>query len=144
MTLIRLQRDFTEKKFAIFLQLSQMTVSRILTTWFQFLYLEFKKFSKVMFSCCNEEDIPHCFKHLAVIIDCTELSIEMSDNFQQQSNTYSSYKSANTIKFLLGINVHGRISFVSNCFEESISDREIVIKSGGFRVFKSWRRSDGG
>ena len=86
-----------------------------------------------MFNDKNKFDIPHCFKYfknLAVIIDGTKLEIEVPSNFQQEGNTYSSYKSRNTVKFLVGINVHGGISFVSEGFKGSISDREIVILSG--------------
>ena len=51
--------------------------------------------------------MPACFKAnypaTRIIIDCTELFIEMPSSFRAQSQTYSSYKSHNTAKGLAGI-----------------------------------------
>ena len=133
MTLIRIRRGFTESEIAYFYKTTQASVSRIISTWIQFLYLEFKRYSRIMFDCKSRRNIPRCykpFKNLKVIIDCTEIFIETPGDFRQQGNTYSSYKSHNTVKFLVGINVFGGIAFISEGFEGSISDEEIVIKSG--------------
>ena len=48
-----------------------------------------------------------------IIIDCTELFIEMSSSFRAQSQTYSSYKSHNTAKSLVGIAPSGIVTFIS-------------------------------
>ena len=48
------------------------------------------------------------------------------------------YKSHNTFKFLLGIAPSGQITYLSTLFVGSISDREIVEKSG-FLEFIEWR-----
>jgi len=47
-----------------------------------------------------------------IIIDCTEIKIQMSSSLILTSQTYSSYKSANTIKCLIGIAPHGAVTFV--------------------------------
>ena len=62
--------------------------------------------------------MPACFKAnypaTPNIIDCTEeLFIEMSPSFRAQSQTYSSYKSHNTAKGLVGIPPSGIVTFIS-------------------------------
>lgn len=47
-----------------------------------------------------------------------------------QSGTYSTYKSANTFKALIGVAPNGLLTFASELFMGSLSDREIVIRSG--------------
>ena len=47
-----------------------------------------------------------------------------------QSSLYSSYKHHVTYKGLLGIAPSGAITFISQLFEGSISDKEIVARSG--------------
>lgn len=49
----------------------------------------------------------------------------MPTNFKQQGNTFSSYKHANTVKFLVGICPSGAITYVSEGFEGAISDRQL-------------------
>ena len=43
---------------------------------------------------------------------------------------YSNYKCHSTVKFLIGILPNGTICFVSDGYEGSISDQEIVKESG--------------
>ncbi|XP_074101900.1 uncharacterized protein LOC141529297 [Cotesia typhae] len=76
------------------------------------------------------------FKNIRVIIDCFEWNMQKSKNFNQQGNTYSSYKSHNTVKFLVGIIPTGGCCFLSDGFEGRISDKEITIKSGFFNNIK--------
>ena len=64
------------------------------------------------------------------VIDCSELFLESSKAFKEQGNTYSQYKSHTTAKVLIAVAPSGSAMFVSDCFEGSISDREITIKSG--------------
>ena len=59
------------------------------------------------------------FKNVRVILDCTEFFTQAPRNYQQQGNMYSSYKNHCTI----GITPSGAISFVSDVFEGSISDK---------------------
>ena len=50
-----------------------------------------------------------------VIIDCTEIFIEMASSFRSQSATYSSYKSHNTAKRLIGISPAGLLHLCRTC-----------------------------
>ena len=65
-----------------------------------------------------------------VIVDCTELKIARPSNPTLQSQTYSTYKSTNTVKILIGITPRGAISFVSDAYSGSASDQQVFERSG--------------
>ena len=65
-----------------------------------------------------------------LIVDCTEFQMEKPSSLDAQSACYSSYKSTNTVKALLGITPSGVVSFVSELFPGSTSDQQITIQSG--------------
>ena len=74
--------------------------------------------------------MPTCFKAnypaTPNIIDCTEeLFIEMSPSFRAQSQTYSSYKSHNTAKGLVGIAPSGYDIYFLSMWRH-ISDKKIT------------------
>ena len=78
--------------------------------------------------------MPECFCEkyplTGVIIDCTEIFIEKPSCFRAQSGTYSSYKSHNTAKGLIGIAPHGAVTFVSKLYGGHCSDKAIVEDCG--------------
>ena len=58
--------------------------------------------------------MPHQFveafgTNVAVIIDCFEVFIERPSNLKARSQTFSHYKHAHTIKYLIGITPQGVI-----------------------------------
>ena len=59
-------------------------------------------------------------KNIRCIVDCTEFRVEMSRDFAQQGNTYSSYKHTNTFKCLIGVTPHGGACFVSIYLKETL------------------------
>ncbi|CAB3998020.1 Hypothetical predicted protein [Paramuricea clavata] len=69
------------------------------------------------------------FENVRCIIDCTEVKCEKPQDLQKQSEFYSEYKAHNTYKGLVGISPNVWVTFVSNLYGGSISDREIVEKS---------------
>ena len=70
------------------------------------------------------------FPDVRVIIDATELFIQKPKDPDAQHKTYSSYKSRNTIKLLVGITPNGAFSFVSKMWTGNISDKFITKQSG--------------
>lgn len=70
------------------------------------------------------------YKETRVIIDSTEIEVEMASSLMLKSQTYSNYKSANTLKGLVGISPSGSITFLSQLYTGSISDREITERCG--------------
>ena len=53
------------------------------------------------------------FGKCACIIDCFEVFIERPSDLKARAQTYSTYKSHNTMTFLIGITPQGSISFIS-------------------------------
>ena len=53
-----------------------------------------------------------------VITDCFKVFIEKPSNLLARAQTYSNYKSHNTVKVLIGISPHGSITFVSQPGED--------------------------
>ena len=78
--------------------------------------------------------MPDVFKerypNTRVIIDCTEIRCEMPGSLLLNGELFSSYKNHTTLKGLIGIAPSGAITFISQLYTGSISDREIVIRSG--------------
>lgn len=64
------------------------------------------------------------------IIDCTEFFVVRAGDPNVHQLTYSYYKSHPTFKLLVSCDESGAVNFISEAFVGSISDREIVTKSG--------------
>lgn len=75
-------------------------------------------------------DFKEKFLSTRVIIDCTEVFCEMPSSLLLNSELFSSYKNHVTLKGLVGIAPSGAITFCSQLYTGSISDREIVLRSG--------------
>ena len=85
--------------------------------------------------------MPQVFKDLypttRVIIDVTEIFIEMPRLLEMQQMTFSSYKNHNTFKALVGISPGGIVTFVSQLFPGSISDKQLTIRSGLIQLLEN-------
>ena len=81
-----------------------------------------------------DRTMPEAFKKkyssTRVIIDCTEVRCQMPSSLQLNGEPFSSYKHHTTLKGLVGISPGGATTFVSQLYTGSISDREIVRRSG--------------
>lgn len=64
------------------------------------------------------------------ILDCTEFFVVATEDPNIQQLIFSSYKDHPTFKLLASCDELGTVNFLSEAFVGSISDREIVIKSG--------------
>ena len=53
----------------------------------------------------------------------------MTSNFEEQGNSYSSYKHHCTFHVLVGIAPNDTIIFVSDAYEGAISDNEMYVRS---------------
>ena len=78
--------------------------------------------------------MPQSFKdkcpETKVIIDGTEIKCQTPSSLVSHSETYSTYKSHTTFKGLIGIAPSGHITFVSQMYAGSISNRELTVRSG--------------
>lgn len=65
-----------------------------------------------------------------VLIDCLEFCIDEPLTASAKTQTWSDSKNCYTIKVLLGVAHCGLITFVSQCWGGSISNKELILRSG--------------
>ena len=75
------------------------------------------------------------FSSCRIIIDCTDIEVATPSLMSQQNVTYSSYRGMNSFKVLTGVAPNGVLTYISNLYPGSISDKEIVQQSGLLRHF---------
>jgi len=130
----RLRQGFQEDHLAHLFNVSTPTVSRIVITWINFMYFKFGHINIWPSREVIDRTMPEAFKNkygsTRVIIDCTEVRCQMPSSLQLNGELFSSYKHHTTLKGLVGISPGGAITFVSQLYTGSISDREIVRRRG--------------
>ena len=80
------------------------------------------------------ESFKRTYSSTRCIIDCTKLYCQRPSSLATQSALYSHYKCHVTYKGLIGIFPSGPITFISELFYGSISDKEIVRWNQGDSV----------
>ena len=120
--------------------LYSMSIHHINLTWVNFAYdvissLKIWPHRDIIIKHSPEEFIKK-YPNNIVIVDATELKIQVPSSLQKHSETYSTYKSHTTFKSLIGVDPNGGIMFVSQLFEGSISDKQIVQRSGFLETVK--------
>ncbi|CAB1321137.1 unnamed protein product [Coregonus sp. 'balchen'] len=121
--LMYLSLGSTEMDLADRFVIHHSTVSRIVVTWANYLYILLGSVSIWMSSEDVKAVLPKEFSRYPdtqVIIDCTELRC------QQPAMRCS------VITSLLGMAPHGAVTFVSELYAGSISDKELFKQSGLF------------
>ncbi|CAH3180479.1 unnamed protein product, partial [Porites lobata] len=138
LVLCRLRRGFAEKHLAHLFGISQSTVNRTFLSWINYMYLKFGQVSIWPNREVIRATMPDSFKEkyscTRVIIDCTEIRCQMPSSLLLNSKLFSSYKNHVTLKGLVGITPSGAITFISQLYSGSISDREIVERSGFLKL----------
>ncbi|XP_039518191.1 uncharacterized protein LOC120472185 [Pimephales promelas] len=129
-----------EKVIADIFGISLTTVSRIIITWANYLFIVLGSVPIWMSREQVQATMPPKFTqycpNVRVILDCTEIRCEAPSSLTLQSETFSSYKNTNTFKGLIGIAPCGVITFISKLFTGSISVREITRQSGILSLFE--------
>ncbi|CAM4577686.1 unnamed protein product [Leuciscus chuanchicus] len=130
----RVAAGLQEKVLADMFQVSVSTVSRVVITWANYLYLLLGSLPIWMSKQQVKNTMPSKFMQYSpdvrVIIDCTEVRCQNPSSLTLQSEVFSSYKNTTTFKGLIGIAPCGAVTFVSSLFTGSISDRELTERSG--------------
>ena len=87
--------------------ISEGTVSKLFTTWINYLYVRLGDLKISPQRNVIIANMPPNFKekypNTVIIIDATELRIQTPSSLLRQSQSYSSYKSTNTFKSLIGV-----------------------------------------
>jgi len=133
LTLIRLRRHTTNFELSRLFKVSESNVTNIFVTWINFCYLQWKEIcwwpSRDLISFFCPTDFKAKFPHTRVIVDGTEIPINKPKQPVAQQATFSSYKNRNTVKVLVGSTPGGLISYVSDAYGGSASDRQICERS---------------
>ena len=136
-TLMKLRQNYTSLYLAQLFSCSVATISNILITFIHVLNdILFKEImttipSRHKSSTC----IPSSFSSSGsstckIVIDCTYIEVATPGLISHQNATHSSYRGMNTFKVLVGVAPNAVITFVSQLYPGSISDKEIVQRSG--------------
>ncbi|XP_027058416.1 uncharacterized protein LOC113685138 [Pocillopora damicornis] len=80
----------------------------------------------------NKLSAPSSFSQFGscrIIIDCTDIEVAAPGLMSQQNATYSSYRGMNSFKVIIGVTPNAVITYFSNLYPGSISDKAIVQQS---------------
>ena len=134
MTLMRLRLGLVIVDLSFRFAIPTSTCSRIINKWVDILHVRLSSLiywpTRGQINATMPSDVQERFPKTRVIIDCTELFTETPRSLAEQSLMFSHYKSHMTWKALVGVTPNGVVSFVSDLWAGSISDKQIVINSG--------------
>lgn len=126
----RVAAGLKEKVLADIFQIRVSTVSSIIITWANYLYLLLSSAPIWMSKEQVKSTMPPKFRQdspeVRVIIDCTEVRCQSVSSLAIQSD----YPNTTTYKGLVGIAPSGAVTFVSSLYSGSISDQELTERCG--------------
>lgn len=134
-TLIKLRLNLTEQDLAYRFGVGKSTVSKYFLFWVHAMYT---CYVPALITWPTRENmrctVPLLFRdkfcNCVCIIDCFEIFCERPIKIKERASTYSSYKSHNTVKYLIGVTPQGTVSFISKGYGGRCSDKFIVDDSG--------------
>ena len=126
---MKLRRGLTNLDLASRFRISCGTVSKTIITWINYLYIQLGLIKiwpdrKIILQN-HPEDFHKDYPNTLII-----LKIQCPSSLVLQSATYSSYKSTNTLKGLVGVDAKGGFMFVSQLYTGTLSDKELVKRCG--------------
>lgn len=133
LTLLKLRQGKDNKELGIFFGIKEQLVSRIFTVWINFMYLQLQELevwpTRSVIDMYMPSDFGKSFPTTRVILDATEIPIQKPKCCGPQRETFSSYKNKNTLKVVVGCTPRGAVSYVSQAYGGSSSDRQIIERS---------------
>lgn len=134
LVMCRLRQGMRETHLAHLFDISQTTVSRYCITWINYMYLKLGSLniwtSRENIRKTMPQDFKEKYPRTRCIIDCTEIFVQVPESLVESATLWSNYKHHVTMKGLIGINPAGAVTFISQLYPGSASDREIVLRSG--------------
>lgn len=135
LTLIKLRQHKTNFELSRLFNISEPAVSNIWITWISFVAYQINIWPEQdVVRCFSPQDFKRQFPTTRVIIDGTECPVKKPKSPIAQQSTFSTNKTRNTIKLLVGATPGGLVSFISTCFGGSTSDGQICERDSGDSV----------
>ncbi|XP_014860504.1 PREDICTED: uncharacterized protein LOC106928634 isoform X1 [Poecilia mexicana] len=131
--LVFLSLGMKERDLAIRFNTHQSIVSLIIATWTNFLFTILGSQCIWLTQQQVQAYLPEEFKDFPdtqVILDCTELKCQIPSSPLPQMDMNPSHRSLCTMRALVGIAPHGAVTFVSDLYRGSFSNRELFKCSG--------------
>ena len=146
LTLMKLRQSKDDFELSGFFNLREPQVSVVFTTWVNFMYFQLSEIDIWPTRSAVDAHMPSNFKKVfpttRVILDATEVPIQKPSACGPQRATFSTYKNKNTLKVIVGCTPKGAVSFVSDAYGGSASDRQIVERSELIRNKSMFERYD--
>ncbi len=132
--LVRLRLGLLVKDLTHRFSISMTSANRYFTAWLNFMYLRLGSLNiwptKEYITRTMPESMKEKYPNLEWIIDAFEIQTQRPASLLLQSQSYSNYKSRNTVKGLVACTPSGQAGFVSQLYTGNISDRELTERSG--------------
>ncbi|XP_056147348.1 uncharacterized protein LOC130122451 [Lampris incognitus] len=134
--LMKLRLGLSNKDIAYRFNVTECDISKIMRSLLPVMSQVLKPLIKWPGKHAILKTMPKCFKAkytcCRCIIDCTEFFINRPTNLTSRAQTYSNYKSHNTVKYLVGMSPAGAITFLSagGGGGGRVSDKQLTAESG--------------
>ena len=145
LTLVRLRRNYDIEHLSYLFEISEGSVTNVVTTWINFMYVQFGSIclwpTREQINHAMPKSMKEKFPKTRCIIDGVEFKVAVPSSLITHKLLYSDYKSHTTVKVLVGIAPGGGFTFISAAYPGSITDKNIVVKSGLLNP-ELWERGD--
>lgn len=133
LTLAKLWRYSVNFELGFLFGIDTMQVGNIYITWINFMYYQWKEIdwwpSRELVRFYSPVDFRQSFPKTRLIIDGTECPVCKPSQPVAQQATWSAYKNRNTVKVLVGMTPGGLVSYISEVYCGSTSDRQAIERS---------------
>ncbi|XP_076142598.1 uncharacterized protein LOC143124778 [Alosa pseudoharengus] len=134
MTLIKLKLNLILGDIAHRFNVSTSMASIVISHWIDVMGEQFKVLIPWLPRETIRATMPLSFQRnyprTTCIIDCAESAMQRATNHDSRSDTFSQYKSRNTVKYLVAVAPNGLIMFISDAYAGRSSDKFITMDSG--------------